>query len=238
MHVPNYYQTVVEIANKYPREFREAHREGPNAELWIKILAYELHKMDPQWGLNGRNGTETLCQDAISYFGIGISHDPVTAKPVMIVDVIQGAGGPDPRPCWLAHSDPNVHAGPGRWIKPLPVPGYHNQPAGPPIPIPPAQSPDVVSKLDDVIQTICALITAVKECTNAVQNAQNEQRENIGFVVEALTNVEIASVRLEDTVQVNTNTMRDRLDEGFTVEAKGNWIVGKIRAAISANKRS
>lgn len=125
MAVPNYYNTVVEVANKYPQEFREAHTGGPRTELWIKLLGYELNKLDSRFGLNGKRGTDTLSQDAINYKGEGVGFDPVTGDKITVIDVIAGAGGNNPTPSWQVFNDPNKDVGPGKWIQPQPVQGYH-----------------------------------------------------------------------------------------------------------------
>lgn len=142
MAVPNMYNTVVEVANKYPQEFLEAHTGGARTELWIKLLAFELHKQDPRWGLNGKRGTDTLSQDAVNFKGEGVGYDPSrNDAPVTVVDVIGGAGGPSPKPTWQVLNDPNVHRGPGKWIQPLPVQGYHDTGGGS-TPVVPVVPPD------------------------------------------------------------------------------------------------
>lgn len=244
MAVPNHFQFVVETANKYPREFREAHTNGPNTELWIKLLAYEMHtKLDPRWGLNGKRGTETLSQDAINWKGEGIGFDPADSdRPITVVDVIGAAGGPDPRPSWQVLNDPAVHRGPGRWIKPQPVDGYHsgnNQ--GPPVPIPPVpNNPDLINAVQAVEQQVKALIAA-QETNNrliAVLSAKVEDadkhtcqtsEEFTKALVENVDQQEVSNASLKASV----DGLNERFDRGFDVEAKAGWPVGNVKGKIS-----
>lgn len=74
--------------------------------------------MDDRFGLNGKRGNPNdISDDAINFVGEGPGHDPLTGQPVTVFDVIRGAGGPNPEPSW----DRIDQAGPGAWVKPVPV---------------------------------------------------------------------------------------------------------------------
>lgn len=203
MSIPNFYQTVVDTANRYPSEFKQAHTGGPNTELFIRILAYELHKLDPRWGLNGKRGDyNVISQDAVSWFGQGVGTDPKTGKSVTVVDVIGGAGGPNPTPTWQVLNDPNKHTGVGGWIKPEPVPGYQTPviptpaPAPQPsIPIGPAPTP--VSELEKLNHTLMLVLEQLKKNEN------------------------------------ETKRLGDILAKGFSIKAKAGWPVGEIGGEIN-----
>jgi hypothetical protein len=74
-------------------------------------LAKRLHAINPAFGLNGKRGILTdLSQDALNFIGEGPGHDPVTGRPVTVIDVTQGAGGPDPKPQWTVIDQPGAGA--------------------------------------------------------------------------------------------------------------------------------
>lgn len=206
MAVPNMYNTVVETANKYPQEFREAHTGGARTELWIKLLAYELHKLDPRWGLNGKRGTDTLSQDAVNFKGEGVGTDPSrNDAPITVVDVIGAAGGPDPKPTWQVFNDPVAHRGPGKWIQPEPVPGYHD--LNPNVPSPPVPKPPTDTTL-----------------INAVQAVESQLK----------LNTQLQEKLLQELVTLATavNGLSSRLDKGFSIKAKAGWPVGDVNGEV------
>lgn len=243
MAVPNHFQFVVETANKYPREFREAHTNGPNTELWIKLLAYEMHtKLDPRWGLNGKRGTDVLSQDAINWKGEGVGYDPKDGdRPITVVDVIAAAGGPDPRPSWQVLNDPNVHRGPGQWIRPLPVPGYHDGQQGPPVVVtPPPVDLTLVNAVQAVESQLKAVLASQERLAKSLEvlNAKVEQLDDhtcagseafVAALVENVDQQEASNAALKASV----DGLSERFDRGFTVEGKAGWPVGNIRANIS-----
>lgn len=247
MSVPNFQQQVTDLANKYPREFREAHTGGPNTELFIKIVAYELHKLEPRFGLNGKRGTDTLSQDAINYKGIGVGHDPTNNQPVTVIDIIGGAGGNDPRPTWQVFNDPNLHRGPGKWIQPLPVPGYHTE--GPQIPPPPP--PPVDTTIVAALQALTAqmkLLTEVNEAQRKQLDAQTKQLTlQTGQLAELLSRTaqngdDFINKMTEQVDQYETSNaslkasvdgMNDRMDRGFKVDLKGKWPIGNVSGDVN-----
>jgi hypothetical protein len=123
MSIPNCQHVVADLAATFPDEWRKAHNPsggGPETEAFIRRLGWVLHAtVDPRFGLNGKRGNPNdLSDDAINWIGSGPGHDPLTGRPVTVIDVIGGAGGPNPTPQWTVFSD---LPGPGAWVKPQPV---------------------------------------------------------------------------------------------------------------------
>jgi hypothetical protein len=145
--VPDYSAQLREIANRNPVAFRNAHgdydRQGQpgflteeQANEFIRIAAYELHRIDSRIGLNGKRATSTLSQDALCF-----RHDDGKES---VIDCINGAGGSNPSIGWnvVGHYR---NAGDGqRWIQPQAVGGGGAQPprpgpgTPPPVTTPPA----------------------------------------------------------------------------------------------------
>jgi hypothetical protein len=116
MSVPNYRDEVAAAAARYPHEWRNAHTGGADTEAFIRLLARDLHAIDPRVGLNGKRGNPNdLSDDALNYKGEGAQFDPTNGdSPVSVIDVIGGAGGPNPSPQWTTFPDRH----PGAWVKP------------------------------------------------------------------------------------------------------------------------
>lgn len=115
---PNRLETVQAVAAADPARFACAHTDRPCAYDYITALVCELRKTDQRWGMNGRRGDPARPSwDAINYCGTGPATDPTgqCAERLTIVDVIVGAGGPDPRPTWQAFTG---DATPGAWLVP------------------------------------------------------------------------------------------------------------------------
>lgn len=165
MAVPNCLDVVQRVAAEYPQEFREAHTGGPNTEKFIRRLAWVLYSQDKRWGLNGKRGDyNTISQDALNYFGEGPGTDPKTGSPITVVDVIGGAGGPNPQPSWQVFSD---LPGPGGWIKPEPV-GSGSADGGTPSPTSPQPTgPDLKKLQESVDKLAVALVALAKAQTDA-----------------------------------------------------------------------
>lgn len=104
-----------------PAAWACAHTDRPCAWDYIKLVACRLNPTGfGPWGLNGRRGDpkpEKMSWDALNYCGQGPASDPTKAcgSPLTIIDVIGGAGGPNPVVIWQEFkTDPT----PGAWIKP------------------------------------------------------------------------------------------------------------------------
>lgn len=130
---PNYLTEVVAAKAKYPAAWAVAHHHGhPGAWDFIKLLAADLHAIDPRVGCNGKRGTDELSMDALNVLdpvdGPGRTPD---GRRCWVVDVIAGAGGPNPQPAWTAFTNPQDSS--GKWI----APGVEPEPEPPPVAFPP-----------------------------------------------------------------------------------------------------
>jgi len=155
--VPNRIDAVEAAKNRYPAEWALAHKDYPQdgsrttraqAERYIRLLAYDLNREDPRFGLNGKRGnTNDLSQDALCF-----QHNDGFES---VIDVIGGAGGDHPAPTWNVVGD---HLPPGAprqaWIQPQPVSDSvpTNSPSRPP-----TQPPASVN-LQPVIERLDALL--------------------------------------------------------------------------------
>ena len=196
--------------------------------MFIKILAFELHRLEPRFGLNGKRGTETLSQDALNYKGIGIGFDPTTNQPITVIDVIAGAGGNDPRPSWQVLNNPAEpsHRAAGKWIQPLPVPGYHTE--GPVVITPPV----VIQPTDQtVINALQALESQLKRISEQVASLTDEKQHVVAIVQTCVDQlVQTSEAVVKNTAQIDEVT--DQLERGFAVDVKGGWAVGNIKGTI------
>lgn len=231
MGVPNRYQTVIDVANKYPREFREAHTDGPNKHLWIKLLAYELFQSDPNFGLNGKRGNPNdLSMDAINWKGGGVGYDPTrNESAITVIDVIAGAGGVNPTPAWQVFNKPETDRGPGAWVRPDPVPGYHSTGETPKEPEVEATGPtntDVVNELTKVVGALNAVIASNERFIQV-------QEQTVAALVEQLKITTHYQTESSGAVKDAVNALNARLDRGFVIGAKGGWPVGNINGTLT-----
>lgn len=139
MSIPNMLHIVQQTAIDYPQDWKDAHTGGPNTEGFIRKLAPRLFAEDPHFGLNGKRGDPNdISDDAINFKGEGADIDPTNGNsPVTVLDVIGGAGGPNPQPQWAVVTNPSapvkaawVYPGevvvePGEPIEPCPNPELH-----------------------------------------------------------------------------------------------------------------
>lgn len=188
MAIPNCQHIVAQLAGEYSVEWREAHTSSPNAEKFIRRLAWVLHStVDPRFGLNGKRGTSTLSQDAINWIGEGPGNDPATGKAVTVIDVIGGAGGPNPTPAWQAFSD---LPGPGAWIKPTAVDGGVSGGGGTPLPAPPAPVPAVdlkpllaaVAALSAKVDALGAIVIEARDAATSARAEAEQAKINASDV--------------------------------------------------------
>ena len=111
---------VANVAARYPQAWQRAHTDHPQTEDFIRLLAWELHsKHDARWGLNGKRGNPAdLSDDVVAWRGDGTAVDAVQGGPMEIIDVIAGAGGPNPQPAWIVA--PGGPGDRGAWVQPAP----------------------------------------------------------------------------------------------------------------------
>ena len=127
---PDYTALVVDVARRFPVEW-EAARERPDGhrdDRFIRLLAWELHKVDANVGLNGKRGSDVISTDAVSY------RNPTGPGGVEVIDVIVGATH---TPTW---QDVTIPPSPDR---PDGVPGKYIEPAAPGAPAAAGSSPGV-----------------------------------------------------------------------------------------------
>lgn len=120
--VPYRIAVVQSIADADPVRFRCAHTSAACTRDFIRALACELYKTDPRFGLNGKRGSPTdISYDALNFKGEGTDTDPDNPENpsgrATVIDVIGGAGGPNPVVAWFAVTDPKSPTK-ARWIKP------------------------------------------------------------------------------------------------------------------------
>jgi hypothetical protein len=155
MALPNYIQHVHALAEKYPQEWREAHTSSPNTEAFIRLLASYLHyEVDANVGLNGKRGNPNdISDDALAIIDPQGDVMLPSGQRIFVVDVIAGAGGPNPTPAWQSVGGPS----PGAWVQPAKV----HTPTPIPIPTPtPAPPPNVVEQR--LLDALTAAETRIK----------------------------------------------------------------------------
>lgn len=129
MAIPNYLADVQAAKVKYADAWLHAHHDGDPRRLeWIKLFATDLHAKDPKVNLNGKRGNPNdLSADAINILCEAADSAGRTPEgfPCVVVDVIGGAGGPNPTPTWSVFT--TLVEGSGAAVTPTP-------PAPPPAP--------------------------------------------------------------------------------------------------------
>lgn len=175
MSIPNCVHIVADLAQRYPQEWKKAHNPsggGPETEAFIRRLAYVLHTtVDKRFGLNGKRGNPNdLSDDALNWRGEGPGNDPTNGnQPVTVIDVINGAGGPNPQPAWQVFDQ---LPGPGAWVQPQPVGGSPEDP--PEEPTEPIDLTPVLMKIAEVGAKVEALGTILAQLAPALDAAKFE----------------------------------------------------------------
>jgi len=217
---PNRIDVVTRVADADPARFACAHTDRACAYDFIQALVCELRAGgDTRWGMNGRRGDPGRPSwDAVNWCGGGPATDPTggCAGRLTIVDVIGGAGGPNPRPAWLSFdSDPTAGAFlvPTCSVAPTPNP----TPTPTPTPQPPAPTVDlapVLAKLDALAAQVAAL-----------QAAQGEQGMSLALALEAAQraahNAEQGALAVLD--------VKNWLDAGLLIELRVPTFGGTAR---------
>lgn len=139
MAVPNMLAEVERLKTKFPQAWKDAHTGNANSEGFIKLLAAHLHALNPAFGLNGKRGNPLdISDDAINFKGEGADFDPTDGgAPRTVIDVIVGAGGPNPQPQWAIVTKADAPVG-AAWVQPGPPP---HVPTPTPTPTPTPQKP-------------------------------------------------------------------------------------------------
>ena len=186
MAIPSCKPIVEKLAQEFPQEWWSAHRPsggGPETEAFIRRLAWVLHStVDARFGLCGKRGNpadisdDAICFDGFSALG---DVDPTRGNvPVTVLDVIGGAGGPNPSPQWgpAGPATPRPHAA---WVRPVPVGGTSSGGGGTPLTTPPSTPPapdlsGLVKRLDALLQEVSALHRKVDDLGQALSGVADD----------------------------------------------------------------
>lgn len=139
--MPNRVDVVQRVKDAHPDEWA-AMNAGHGDLRFIKRLAWELHQIDANFGLNGKRGTDVLSEDAVAYKNPTVDNGPEVA------DVVQNHGAPTASPTWInvtkdsqgfiadgtqdRDAAGNIVPGAGaKWIQPAPIAGSPQKPPAP-----------------------------------------------------------------------------------------------------------
>lgn len=128
MACPNYLADVERCAQENPEAWMNAHTGNDQTEDFIRILAAQLHAKDDRVGLNGKRGNpDDISDDALNVLdpvdGPGLTPE---GDKCWVVDVIIGAGGPNPTPTW--NPFPDAESSTGAHVVPGPPPRAESYP--------------------------------------------------------------------------------------------------------------
>lgn len=122
MACPDYSIEVQLIADANPEAFQNCHTGNAHTEDFVRIVAAQLHELDPNVGLNGKRGNpDDISDDALNYLDPddGPGHTPA-GESCWVVDIVAGAGAPGASVTWNAYTDPEAST--GAWVEPGPPP--------------------------------------------------------------------------------------------------------------------
>jgi hypothetical protein len=221
--IPNYQDHVAAVAAKHPEAWRAAPRGGPRTEDYIRLLAAELYAIDPRVGLNGKRGNpDDISDDALCVKAPGKSLDVRTGESVTVIDVIAGAGGPDPRPSWGEVWDPNQVPTKATWVQPAAVVVPSEPPVTPPPPPPPTPSlpPELVARLD----TIQRALTFVIDQIATGRNDSLQIHSQLGTLNQR-----------QDALAAQVEDVRGTLRNGLAIsgDAVGRTVLGTIKLTLT-----
>lgn len=131
--IPDYLEIVQATAAQYPTEFAEAHHPelgDERAYAFIKRLAAILFAKDRRIGLCWKRGLGPLGWDSLTVLD-GTATQP-GSRVVAVIDVIGGAGGPNPTPTWGS-----VEIAGATWVRPDAVEPGPDPQKPPPVVTPP-----------------------------------------------------------------------------------------------------
>lgn len=130
--IPNMIAHVHSCKAKFPEAWKNAHTGNSMTHDFIRLVAADIYAADKRFGMVGQRGNpDDLAEDALCFAGSGPGYDPTNnGARVTVIDIISGAGGPNPQPAWYVMDDPNnpEYQGPAAWVKPassgdVPEPG-------------------------------------------------------------------------------------------------------------------
>jgi len=174
MSIPNYLEDVKAAKVKYADAWTHAHVEGdPRKHEWITLFAADMHAKDSRVAMNGKRGNPSdLSMDALNILCTSAESSGRTPEglPCVVVDVIGGAGGPNPQPTWTVFT--NAAEGSGAHV----IPGAVPQP-----PIPPQPQPPVGFPYPDEPTAVLAFQTRLKASYNAVGRKFPDEQDADAF---------------------------------------------------------
>jgi len=142
-----------------------------NAHAFTAAVVCELRKDDIKWGRNGKRGNANDLSDDVAAW-----RNPAVPWGCSIVDIIGGAGGPNPSPAWIDQTHATANVGTvGVWVdvdcasSPVPVP--------PDPEVPPVAPPDN----DEVwLRVLDAKLDAVLVALDDAKHQQAADTDQIG----------------------------------------------------------
>jgi hypothetical protein len=130
--IPNLKHIVEQARQLYPQDWKDAHTGNANTEGFIRKCAPMLAAEDARFGLNGKRGNPNdISDDAVNVRGEGPGHNN-DGTPCTVIDIIGGAGGPNPQPQWGVQT--GAVESTGEWVDSGEAP-TPPEPPSPPAPI-------------------------------------------------------------------------------------------------------
>jgi hypothetical protein len=200
MAIPNYWDQVDRARIDWPDAWAHAHTGDARTEEFIRLLAARLYARDPRCGLNGKRGDpRDISDDVIAIRDEGSARDLVTGGAMEIIDVISGAGGPNPRPAWQVA--PGGAGDVGTWV----APGAGPQPQPQPTPQPSLQSViDALTHTDRRLEVLTRQVLALDHrldlVIRAADSAEAKASITAGYAEQLVVDLANARGRLEDLV--------------------------------------
>jgi hypothetical protein len=178
--IPDLRHVVENMRITYPALWGVAHTGQSGSGEFIVKVASALHAVDGRFGLNGKRGDpRVLSEDAVCFrgFAAGGDYDPTDGgAPVTVIDVIAGAGGPNPSVAWMYPLTPSAAA----WVKPPTVTAGGATPPGvaPPPPVPggastPLEASVIASAIRDLQSTIVTMSDRLVALESVVASARS-----------------------------------------------------------------
>lgn len=150
-----------------------------NAHAFTAAVACELRATDAKWGRNGKRGNANdLSDDVVAW------RNPAVPWGCSIVDIIGGAGGPNPSPAWIDQTHATADGGTvGAWVAPdcaaVPDPGPGPDPA-PPVVTPPTTPPYDDTAIKGALLSLHGKVDAVLAKLDAAASQQAADTDQIG----------------------------------------------------------
>jgi hypothetical protein len=110
--------TVAEWAERARSLFILADHDDERGDDFVDLVAYVLHTtVSPRWGLNYKRAGSSQSKDCLAWLR---TDDDGSQRFVEVIDVVGGAGGPNPQPAWQDQTSYGTLGNPGtaRWFAP------------------------------------------------------------------------------------------------------------------------